>query len=131
MPPPLQAQDSLSRPLSAAVPELVRMSNRQSQMLCWPADTQLLVRQGRVRLTQAPQWHAETMVQASLDLQTHSSLTLGQEGWVELLALEEAVVQVQRPVPVGYAQLPTLRALWRYLSGWRGARLGAEDRSAA
>jgi hypothetical protein len=131
MPPPLQAQDPLTRPKSATVLELVRMSNRQSQMLCWPVGTQLLVLRGRVQLTQVPQWHAETMLQPRLDLQAHSSFTLSQEGWVVVRALEEAVVQVQRPVPVGFVQLPALRALWRYLSGWRGSSLRTEDRSAA
>jgi hypothetical protein len=78
-----------------------------------------------------PQWHAETMLQPRLDLQAHSSFTLSQEGWVVVRALEEAVVQVLRPVPVGFVQLPALRALRRYLSGWRGSSLRTEDRSAA
>jgi hypothetical protein len=136
MPPLKQPQIQLEEPAyrdgqtPAPVPELVRVFKRQSQMLCWPAGTQLLVLRGSVRLTESPLWQGETLLRSCTDLQAHSSHTLAREGWVLLLALEEAVVRVQRPATAAALAQPHvargllgLRTLWQHLRGWRGPRV--------
>ncbi|MFZ4289349.1 hypothetical protein [Variovorax sp. HJSM1_2] len=108
---------------TGSVPELLRVRQRQSQMLYWPAGTQLLVLRGSVRLTETPQWHGETLLRTHVEVHAHSGHTVDREGWVLLLALADAVVRVQCPASaVALSPFAGLspRSFWQQLRGWRG-----------
>jgi hypothetical protein len=102
--------------------ELIRVSTRQSQMFCWPAGTHVVVLRGQVQLTETPEWQGETLLRPSFALQTHASHTLRRDGWVVVLAQQDAVLRVVRPAPAPAVQLRGVRAFWQNTLGWLGLR---------
>jgi hypothetical protein len=101
--------------------ELVRVSPRQSQMFCWPAGTHVVALRGRVQLTETPEWQGETLLRPCFALQAHAGHTLHRDGWVLVLAHEDAVLRVVRPA-LAPAALQGAASLWQRALGWLGMR---------
>lgn len=109
---------------ASALVELLRVCTRQSQMFCWPAGTHVVALRGQVQLTETPEWQGETLLRPRLTLQPHAGHTLRRDGWVLVLAHEDAVLRVVRPAtaPAVLRGSPSLLQRAQSALAWLGLR---------
>jgi len=117
--------DAAERPEEASeLVELVRVPVQQSQMFCWPAGTHVVALRGQVQLTETPEWQGETLLRPRFTLRAHAGHTLCRDGWVLVLAHDDAVLRVVRPArqALAPAALRGAASLWQRALGWLGMR---------
>ncbi|MBP6896414.1 hypothetical protein ABIC63_001871 [Pseudacidovorax sp. 1753] len=77
--------------------------------------TLLFAVEGHVRVVEAPRWVAEQMLAVSQHLDAGQAHQVDAEGWVQVLALDDAPARVARLTPTAptSALAAGLQALWR------------------